>query len=261
MIVQSRPNGQLLCINQTTHALMAAQFCRHWGNADFAKPTPYEVVMAAIAQHDNGWYEWEAAPEVDGNGAPLAFIPGPLYTEKLPIWQRGIDRAAAQHPYMGLMVSRHAALLYSGDLQHLQGDEGKAIEAFVARQGRWTNEVRQALAGDAELCRAAAEPLLTAHTRLLQFGDSASLQVAMPWSKERLFPHCPVDFAGDYTTIRMYWEGQQISFDPWPFAIDHFTVSLHGRLLDRNSFTDHAAYRAALAAAPVQTLAWEVSAG
>lgn len=261
MIIQSRPNGQLLCVCQPTHALMAAQFCRHWGNGDFAKPMLYEVVMTAIAQHDNGWYEWEAEPEVDSDGAPLAFIPGPPYNVKLPIWQLGIDRAAAQHPYMGLMTSRHAALLYTGDLQRLQGDEREATEVFIAKQGHWTYEVRQALAGDLELHRAAAEPVLMAHTRLLQFGDSASLQVAMPWSNERLFPHCPVDFAGNYTPIRMRWEGQQIAFDPWPFGVDYFTVSLHGRLLNQSVFPSHDAYRAALTGAPLQTMTWEVSAG
>jgi hypothetical protein len=122
MIVRTLATEQLLCINQTSHALMAAELCRQWGNAEFAKPAPYEVVMSAIAQHDNGWYEWESAPEVDAEGAPLAFIPGPPYWEKIPIWQKGIDRAAAQHPYMGLLVSRHDTLLYKGDLHRLEGE-------------------------------------------------------------------------------------------------------------------------------------------
>ena len=259
MLVRAMPNGQLFCVNQTSHALMAAEFCRHWGNGDFAKPAPYEMVMSGIAQHDNGWYEWELAPELDEAGAPLAFIPGPIYSEKLPIWQRGIDRAAAQHPYMGLMVSRHAALLYAGDLQRLEGDELRATEAFIAQQERWINAVRQRLSGDAALRHAASEPVLMAHTRLLQFGDSSSLQVAMPWGHERLFPLCPVDFAGTYATITLRWEGQTISYEPWPFDVDHFTVSVQGRLLDQSTFADNGAYRAALAAAPLTQMRWEVA--
>lgn len=261
MLVRTQPNGQLLCVNQTSHALMAAQFCRHWGNQDFAKPAPYDVVINAIAQHDNGWYEWEAAPEIDAQGAPLAFIPGPAYTEKLAIWQLGIDRAAAQHPYMGLLTSRHATLLYESDLQRLTGDERHATETFIAHQKRWTDQVRQQLAHDPLLHHAAAEPVLMAHTRLVQFGDSSSLQVAMPWSQERLFAHCPVDFVGTYTALTMHWEGQAITYDPWPFDVDHFTVTLHGRLLDQQTFPDNATYRAALAAAPLHTLEWHVARG
>jgi hypothetical protein len=259
MIVHTRPNGQWLCINQTSHALMAMEFCRHWGNGDFAKPAPYDVVMSAIAQHDNGWYEWEAAPEVDDHGAPLAFIPGPSYAGKLPIWQRGIDRAAAQHPYMGLMASRHATLLYEGDLHQLAGEERRATAAFIAKQEHWTEEARRLLADDAELHHAATEPVLMAHTRLLQFGDSSSLQVLMPWGHERRFAHCPVDFAGTYVPIRLRWEGQEISFDPWPFGVAHFSVSIHGRLLDPETFPSHTAYQAALAAAPLHKLTWHVA--
>ncbi len=215
-------------------------------------------MINAIAQHDNGWYEWETAPETDANGAPLAFIPGPPYTEKLPIWQRGVDRAAAQHPYMGLLASRHASLLYTGDLQRLEGDERRATEAFVAKQEQWTNEIRHGLADDAELHHVATEPVLMAHTRLLQFGDSSSLQVVMPWSQERLFPHCPVDFVGTYTAITLRWDAQEITFDPWPFGVTHFTVSIHGRLLDQAIFPSHTAYQAALTTAPLHSLSWQV---
>ena len=81
----------------------------------------------------------------------------------------------------------------------------------------------------------------------------------MPWSQERLFHHCPVDFVGNYTTITLRWEGQEMSFDPWPFGVDHFRVSLQGRELDQATFANHAAYQAALAAAPLHTLTWEVA--
>ena len=259
MIIRTQPNGQLFCVNQTSHALMAAEFCRHWGNREFATPSPFELVINAIAQHDNGWFEWEAAPQVDATGAPIDFIPGLAYDKKLEIWQRGINRAAAQHPYMGLMTSRHATLLYVGDLLRMEGEERRVTQAFLAKQEAWTQEMRHKLAGDAELVHAAAEPVLMAHTRVLQFGDSSSLQVIVPWSNERIFPDCPVDFVGTYTSITLRWAEQAITFDPWPFGVDHFTVSIHGRLLDQSTFPNHAAYQAALAAAPWHRLIWHVT--
>ena len=258
MIVRNQPNGQLLCIHQTSHALMAAEFCCHWGNSEFATPTPYTAVMNAIGQHDNGWYEWECAPEIREDGVPMDFMHGPTTKVKRELWQRGIDRAAAQHPYAGLMVSRHATLLYTGDLARLDEDERSATEAFIARQKKYTDAIRQKLANDAELHQAASEPVLMAHTRLLQFGDSSSLQVSVPWSNERIFPHCPVDFAGTYATLTMRWEGDEITFDPWPFGVDHFTASIHGRLLDQHTFPSNTAYQAALASAPIHSLTWHV---
>ncbi len=134
MIVQQLPDGRLLCINQTSHALMAAAFCRHWGNESFAAPAPYEPVMMAIAQHDNGWYEWEQAPMLRADGFPMDFMHGPAADAKAALWALGIARAAAQHPYAGLLVRRHATLLYANALSRLDdATELDAAQAFVAR--------------------------------------------------------------------------------------------------------------------------------
>ena len=50
-----------------------------------------------------------------------------------------------------------------------------------------------------------------------------------------------------------------ITFDPWPFGSDSFTVSVHGKLLSQRAFPDHESYHAALAAAPFAQLTWTVS--
>jgi hypothetical protein len=55
------------------------------------------------------------------------------------------------------------------------------------------------------------------------------------------------------------WSGEQITFDPWPFGVQHFTVTVHGRLLDQSIFPNHAAYQTALAAAPIHSLTWRVT--
>jgi hypothetical protein len=159
---------------------------------------------------------------------------------------------------MGLMLSRHATLLYTGDTGQLSEAEQKATRAFIDEQAGATERMRDLLADNHEVHHAASDLVLLSHTRLLQFGDSSSLQVTIPWGKERIFAHCPVDFMGSYTAITMRWEANGIAFDPWPFGVDSFMVSIHGRLLSENTFDSHASYRAALAAAPMQTLTWRV---
>jgi hypothetical protein len=57
----------------------------------------------------------------------------------------------------------------------------------------------------------------------------------------------------------MRWVEQQITFDPWPFGVQHFTVNIQGRLLDQSTFPSHNAYQAALAAAPLHRLTWHVA--
>lgn len=259
MIIHTLPDGQLLCVHQNSHALMAAEFCRHWGNRDFARPMPDAPVLLGIVLHDNGWIEWEAAAEVCDDGYPMDFLHGPLAEEKLVIWRRGVARAFAQHPYAGLLVGLHAARLYAADLDRLTGAEHTAVATFIAEQDALVVEARDKFAGDKGFPAQAFTPAtLDAHTSLLQFGDFASLQVCMPWSPTRTFAACPVDFQGETTSIEMTWEGQTITFAPWPFGVDHFTVSIQGRRLTQTHFSTHAAYQAALAAAPYMTLTWQV---
>ena len=150
MITRPMPNGQLLCINQTSHALMAAEFCRHWGNRDFAAPAPYQPVLTGIAQHDNGWYEWELAPLLRADGAPMDFLHGPPPHEKLALWQRGIDRAAAQHPYAGLLTGWHASLLYLDGIDRLSGEELLAVKVDYDNFGLLKNgqRIRAHIPGD-----------------------------------------------------------------------------------------------------------------
>lgn len=261
MIIRPHAEDKLLCINQTSHGLMAAEFCRHWGNRDFAAPTPYAPVMAGIAQHDNGWYEWELAPQLRPDGAPMDFLHGPPPAEKLALWQLGVERAAAQHPYAGLLVGWHASLLYLDGIDRITGGELLAVKGFISGQELRIAQAAYTFAADAVLGPALRPAVIEAHTRLLQFGDNASLQVCMPWARERTLRRCPVDFQGAYAEIRMTWDDQTIRFAPWPFGVDEFSVSIHGRLLDQTTFPDTPAYQAALDAAPYLCLTWRVVPG
>lgn len=260
MIAYDLADNRLLCLNQTSHALMAAVLCRYWGNAHFAAPVPYDVVMMAIAQHDNGWWEWEQVPLLRADGYPMDFLHGPSGQEKLAIWRRGISRAAAQHPYAGVLIWRHALLLYNlvielGMIKN--AGERQAITDFAREYESWLAEQRRLFAHDAEVSAWLSDAAIEANTRLLQFGDFASLQVTMGWPSERVISS-PVDANGTFVDIVLHHEGDHITFDPWPFSVDSFTLSIYGRLLEQRTFPDHAAFQAALSTAPYHALTWHV---
>lgn len=259
MIVRDMPDGRALCLNQTTHALMSAGFGRHWGNHDFARPEPYDVVMTAIAQHDNGWWEWELAPQVCADGYPMDFLRGPTAEKKLDLWRLGIRRARSQHPYAGLLIWRHAAFLHEMLLDQIDDAQVRAAnEAFIAGVGPALDEVRALFAEDPVYDVWLNDAMVDANASLLRFSDFASLQVAMPWPGQRIMHDCPVDWAGTTVEIVMEHEGEIITFDPWPFGVDEFEVDVHGRLLDRRYFASSAEYQAALTEAPMHCLRWRV---
>jgi hypothetical protein len=262
MIVRELPNGELLCIHQTTHALMAAELCRRWGNGNFACPEPYAAVMLGIAQHDNGWYEWELQPKLRDDGYPEDFMHESALLAKLQLWRRGIGRLYAQHPYAALLLSRHAALLYQSDLERPLPDQARhATLGFIQEQITLVATMRAQFAGAPQWVQALKDETIEAHTWLLKFGDSASLQTLVPWAAERTLAHCPVDFQGESTAIQMQYDDQTITFAPWPFDVAQFEVSCHGKHLTQRSFDTQAHYHAALAAAPYRQLNWHVVPG
>lgn len=259
MIVRELGDGRLLCIHQPTHALMAEAFCRHWGNRDFARPSPYDAVMLAVGQHDNGWWEWEQQPQLRSDRYPMDFIHDDDPLGKVALWRRGVARAGAQHPYAGLLVARHAALLYQAFPGHGWDDNVQtAIQRFVEDAEALAEHVRFALREVSEATEWLTPTRIEANTRLLQFGDIASLQVLMPWAKRREIHHCPVDFEGTETTLIMTHDETCIHFEPWPFDVDVFTVSIIGRVITQTHFASEAQYHAALLAAPFKQMRWRV---
>jgi len=261
MIVREMPNGQLLCLNQTTHAWMAAEFIRHWGNADFAQPTPYAEMMLAVSQHDNGWYEWELRPRLTADGYPMDFLKDDEPLAKLELWRLSVNRVYAQHPYAALPVHRHAAWLYQGALEQITDDQiRQATVAFIEEEKPLLAKIRHLFGTDPTFAPLLSDATLDANTRLLQFGDFAVLQVAIPWANERTLPKCPLNHR-EQVDIHMRYDDKTITFDPWPYGVDTFTVAIHGRLLNERYFASEAAYHAALATAPLQQLQWEVTRG
>jgi hypothetical protein len=259
MIVHELPDGRLWCINQTSHAHQAEEFCRRWGNGEFAPPAPYGPVLLGVSQHDNGWYEWELEPEIRPDGYPMDFIHGPDWAAKLQMWWRGIRRAFDQHPYAGVLVGHHAALLYESFVgsSRIGDEERDGTQTFIDEQAGVRAEARRLLGGDEVLAKALADEVIEAHTRLLQFGDLASLEVCVPWAPRRL-QHCPVDMAGTYVALAMEYDDRHITFDPWPYGVDRFEVTIWGRVLEERQFSDHEAYREALAVAPGLHRCWSV---
>lgn len=262
MIIREMPNEQLLCIPQTNHALMAADFCRHWGNRDFDTPEPYSPTLSAIAQHDNGWYEWELRPKLRPDGFPMDFVNDPDVIAKVQLWRRSVSRAAAQHPYAGILVGRHASLLYQDSFHEIASEDARAhVAEFIADQQMLLELLRLQVAAEPQFQTWLSDACVEANSRLLQFGDRASLQISMPWAREYTFAHGPVNGSGEFVPIQMCFDDKTVTFDPWPYGVAEFPVAMEGWLLNQRTFATEAAYHDALAGAPFYRQTWRVVPG
>src|SRR4051812_296356 len=112
MIIQAGESTQLL-ITQPDHAALAGAIMGRW-TADGLEGSPHRTeILRAIAEHDNGWREVDAAPLVDrATGRILDFIHAPDAVRQ-GVWPRGVERLAGT-PYVAALVAQHAIEIYSG---------------------------------------------------------------------------------------------------------------------------------------------------
>lgn len=263
MIVREMEDGGLLCIPQPAHGVMAAEFCRHWGNERFARPRLFDLIGVAVLLHDSGWTGWEESPLLRDDGAPMDFLHHPDVAEKIAIWQQSVQVAWGHHPYAGLLTARHAALLYEMSLERLplSPEEREKIADFFVWEKGLQNQARMRFRGMPELLAGMEADVLDAGTRLLQFCDNASLQLCVPWPSDRLLPCCPTGGPEGYVEIRMCYDGTTATLDPWPFGVDNFAVTMTGYRLAEHRFANEADYHAALADAPLYSYTWQVERG
>jgi hypothetical protein len=192
MIIRPHGSTQLL-ITQPDHAALARRIMEDWVADDFPASPRRAEILRAVAEHDNGWREVDAAPLVDpGTGNLLDFIHAPDDVRQA-VWPRAVDRLA-HTPYEAALVAQHALHIYA------RSREEPAWEPFFAAMEATRNRHlgRAALALD-ELQR---------DYLFVRAGDLISLTFCNGWQD-----HQTID--GRYV-VRLH--GDDISVTPDPFA-------------------------------------------
>jgi hypothetical protein len=284
-------------VHQPDHARVSGYLAAHWGGVNgFLSPGHYpgsaelevwrEEVVLAIAEHDNGWWEWEAAPPIDpADGLPygLADIGKPDPGAGLQRWRLGVPRFAEEHPYAALLLSMHPYWLYAFAFDDLAGERDEPLrhglsgsredaadlvsdraatrrlldelQAFQAQLGR-------RLAAD-PVWAAALEPAhLYPHFKLLQLMDALSLMLSMNRRDERRLADVPRGGWHDRVTLTWRPLGERrIACNPYPFDTDPLEVYLPVRLVSAATSTEGEAVRplTRLHATPLQTVRFEIS--
>ena len=244
MIVRKQGGG-LLLISQSDHARLSGIFAAHWGNADFARPTPNEQVVRAAAFHDCGWYEYDTSPLYDvAAGETPNFIRVPFDAAQVAAHDQGISWLTGIDAYAGLLMSRHRTGLLRGRYETVthpapppQRSLGVEATAFLARR-----EADQA----ARIATIDAAEFAT-NFHLLQVWDMLSLYLCTAEPKADRIEPVPMGY-GRASSTRLTLtprDGMTIAIDPYPFDEPALTVSYVYRVLDQATFADQAGFRAA----------------
>lgn len=211
-------------IGQPAHARVAGRLARAW-----AEPfEPREEVCLAADQHDVGWTAWELAPELDpATGLPYTFSALPP-VRRLALWTGAGELVLPQSRYAALLVSLHGTLLV--ERFPPPPEHAAIVQAYLARERAFQETLRGSLGAD---------PVELARNRELVFTwDALSLELVHGVTGSRAV-------AG----FTLSADGPDVRVAPWPFREAELAVSFEGRVLG-GTFTDEAAMRAALDAAP-----------
>ncbi len=276
-MLKTKRGSQVWLITQPAHAELAGMMAAHWGNEEFTRPGNFAAsedserlrreVVLAVAEHDNGWWEWEADPPLSAEDG----LPQDLYevladpVAGMERWRLGIPRLAEQNPYASLLISDHAYWLYAVQFDtdpplefthHLQrGRRSLYSKALESEARRFLADVREMQGAfqrrleEDSFWRAALEPeQRNPHARLLQTLDAFSLAmcaaVIAPLEGEAkglgedhvVFQDVPRRSWEDRVSIELKPAGPgRIVIEPYPFDEAPLTVSVAARVAEPNT--------------------------
>jgi hypothetical protein len=252
MLFRDFPDGSWLAISQPMHALVSGQMLRAWGRPPFLAPDPFEEVATACAQHDVAWMGWEAAPSLDpATGRPTLFhhLGARVHA---PMWAEGVERAiAAWGPWVGLLVSRHGSRIYAAyQHRHRAAGAGAGADADAAAVAAYQSD-QAALRARLAAASGATDRQVEDAAALVAVTDALSLAACGGVDTLGWTPQAPLA-GGGTVPLRLREHGQDMmTVDPWPFlgaeVVLHWTAR---HFAPGTRFTDAAAMRAGLAAAP-----------
>jgi len=263
MIVQEQ-GDQLILIRQTDHAVLSGFLAREWGNDLFQRPEPFESLLLAASEHDNGWRDWELQPQIDPKTRlPYSFMSIPTDAH-IELYQRGIERVVKSDRYAGLLVSMHASGLYDRaratipgfSAKYIKSTESELVNGFL--QGLKLQQLRLKvdLRADAGKKDFVQDKLLEANSRRLEALDRLSLYFCMSSvPHDATIDAVPVDDQGSDVDWELRPHGPNaVALGPYPFRREPLHVSILVRRVPKRLYANSLEFQNTLARAPYSAL-------
>jgi len=261
MMVSSYDENRLLLILQIDHSRITGWFAAHWGNDNFAQPTPYTAMVLAAQEHDTGWWDWEIKPQVNSEGLPPDYI-GSIRHLGGKVWldfyRHGIERLAEQDPYAGYMVSLHSdglltqgrgLLPYMPDFQVYP-----EVREFIAEQERYRAHLLERLQSSKIYRDFVSDEQLWTNFKLMEVYDQMGQFVSNRYPfNDTARKNGPTNTLSNVPTpTRPGKEDTILTFSiqdesraivtPYPFDIDPLPVSFQARLVPKRRYETQDAF-------------------
>jgi hypothetical protein len=196
MIVQ-HADDRLLLITQHDHSRLSGRIMARC--ADLAGHSRRGSILLAITEHDNGWVEEDAAPNVDARSGEVVDFVRATAEIKHTVWPRAV-RHLSMEPWSAALVAQHAITVY----ERFRGDD--AWKTFFATMEQLRDTMRREDGGRMEDLRA--------DYAFVRLGDLISLCFCTGWAEEQQYDHWQVRLAGsDVIVTPDLFGGQRIPIE------------------------------------------------
>jgi hypothetical protein len=218
-VIIRQADDSLYLITQPDHAHLAGRvMAQALGVLDHPRRAS---IVHAVAEHDNGWAEEDAAPTVDPvTRAVVDFVHAPLAVRHA-VWPRAVARLQAD-PWAAALVAQHAITVYD----RFRPDP--AWGAFFAEMEAARDRLRQQ----------SGLPFgeLLADYVFVRLGDLISLTFCTGWTDEQQF--------GDWRVRR---DGARVIVSPDPFSGQELPLEIEARAIPNQPLRSNEDLRDALA--------------
>jgi hypothetical protein len=254
-MLHRKHSGELICITQPTHAWVAGQLARAWGNDHFGSFAPWEEVCLATLQHDIGWHRWEGAPTLNSTtGYPYSFTELPTAVS-VDIWTRVKEVVTPLGRYPTLLISLHGTGLFQRYTSWQRSTEAiQLVEQYLSQEEVFQQHLVNVLQSDPHYECYANPTALARNRQLVATWDTLSLMLCMGVHEPRQVEQVPTA-TGETNLVLAPIDANptRITVAPWAFRSDSVTLVFEGRVL-RQSFVSEEAMREALRTADWVTI-------
>ena len=257
MMVCPYDDERLLLILQVDHSRVTGWLAAHWGNKNFAQPSPYHAMVLAAQEHDSGWWDWEIKPQLNAEGLPPDYIGSIKHLGGrvwLDFYRHGIERVAEQDLYAGYIVSLHSDGLLTqgrGLLPYMPDYTANPdVKAFLSEQESYRNQLMQQLMNSDEYSGYLSDDQIWTNFKLMEVYDQMGQYVCnrYPFNSthrkngpSNTMSNVPVPVqpgVADATLTFTIKDENHAAVTPYPFDVDPLPVSFQGRLIQKRRYTN-----------------------
>lgn len=243
MIVQTAAPGEPhFIVTQIDHARMSGDLASAFGNEQFVRPEPWELITYVIAHHDEGWVEVDAAPARDLHTGLVYHLTRTPLADLMTTSRRSPDFNERRHPFCGILSSMHSWGLYNGRyglsdkifIDSIDSAQRPAVHAMLDAELSRQERLKQALRDDPATAEWVDDALLFQAYKLLQFFDTLALYFQTTHAAARTpsrFLNVPAARNCDVILEVTPVAPDVAAVTPWPFAGARLEVRCPGKML------------------------------